>query len=96
MKHFSPDMQRARWEARMLQNALRQKGLKISTGTVMDIVALIHGWEHWRAWSQEQDWNRQPDPGRRENKSRGTGPTCSDRSRSAPDIKGGMTIELVD
>ncbi len=95
MKHFSPDMQRARWEARILRNALFQKGAKMTSGAVLDIVALMHGWETWHAWTQEQDWERQPNPGRRENKSRDTGPTYNDRSRKA-ETKGGMTIELVD
>ena len=96
MKHFSPDMQRARWEARILRNALLQRGLKVSTGAILDIVALMHGWEHWQAWADEQDWERSPDPGRRENKNRSPGPTYNDRSRKAPEAKGRMTFEVVD
>ena len=96
MKHFSPDMQRARWEARVLRNALCQKGIKLTAIAVLDVVALMHGWEHWQAWKDEQDWKRPPDPGMRENKNRGAGPTYNDRSRKAPESKGAMTFEVVD
>ena len=96
MKHFSPDMQRARWEARILRNALHLRGLKLTAGTVLDVVALMHGWESWKTWTQEQDWERKPVTARPKDQSRRTGPSCTDRSRSTPDIKGGMTIELVD
>jgi hypothetical protein len=96
MKHFSPDMSRARWEARILRNALLQKGIKLTAIAVLDIVSLTHGWESWQSWEQEQDWKRQPDPGRHENKSRGTAPTYSERSRKGPETKDGMTIDLYD
>lgn len=96
MKHFSPDMQRARWEARILGNALLKKGIKLTSVAVLDVVALMHGWESWKAWSQEQDWVRPPDPGRRENKNRGARPPYNDKIRKAPGSKDGMTFEVVD
>ena len=61
--HFSADMQRARWQAHILNDALRRKGVKLTPRAALDIVSLMHGWESWRAWEQEQTWERCLDRG---------------------------------
>lgn len=42
----------ARWQVRILANALISKGVKVSTSIVQDAVAQIHGHENWRSWTQ--------------------------------------------